>query len=143
MIVSVAIEIVSLSLPAAAAWIADNEPNQDAIVALDAAGSIAFATIFAPIGVAVAATAVSMVTERLFPAWVAWLGVAAGVLLIVGGVTGTATIGDADNRELGEQPAAIGALASWVWMLATAIILWRHRPRSGPGGSHAGDEEIA
>ena len=123
MIVSVAIEIVALSLPAAATWIADNEPNQDAIVALDAAGSIVFATIFAPIGVSIVATAVSMVTERLFPAWVAWLGVVAGLLFVVGGVSGTATIGDDDTRGLGELPLAFGGFAFWLWMLATAIIL--------------------
>jgi Domain of unknown function (DUF4386) len=129
MIVSVAIEVVSLALPAAAAWIADNGPNTGAIVALDAAASMTFAMIFAPIGVAVLSTAVVMVGSRLFPAWVGWLGVVAGALAVVGGVSGAATLGDDDLRELGQQPSAIGALLFWVWMLATAVILWRRRPR--------------
>jgi hypothetical protein len=55
------------------------------------------------------------------------------VLLAVGGITSSWTIGDADNRELGEQPAAIGALAFWLWMLATGVVAWRRRPRTADG----------
>jgi hypothetical protein len=130
MIVSVAVEIVSLAMPAAAAWIAENGGDEAAIVALDAAGSAAFLMVFAPIGVAVAAIAATMLATRLFRAWVGWLGVAAGVLLIVGGVLALRALGDdGDFKELGQQPSAVGALAFWVWMLVTSIILWRRTPR--------------
>lgn len=130
MIVSVAIEIVSLGFPAAAAWIADNGSDQSAIVALDSAGSIIFLLVFAPIGVSVASTAAAMLGARLFPAWVGWLGVVAGVLLIAGGILAAAALGDAgDFHDLGEQPSAFGALVFWTWMLATSVILWRSTPR--------------
>jgi Domain of unknown function (DUF4386) len=128
MIVSVAIEIVSTSIPAAGAWLADNDGDSSAILAIDAAASVTFVVVYAVVGVSALATGLSMVSERLFPAWIAWLGVAAGVLLTVGGITASWTLGDADNRELGEQPAVIGALAFWIWILATGIVAWRRRP---------------
>ena len=130
MIVSVAIEIVSLSLPAAAAWIADTEPSEAAIVALDAAGSIAFLMVFAPIGASVIAIAAVMSASGLFPRWVGWLGLGAGALTIVGGIIEAAALGDDGTfHDLGELPTSFGALAFWIWMIATAVILWRRTPR--------------
>ena len=130
MIVSVAVEILALSLPAAAGWIADNGGDQSAIVALDAAGSIAFLMVFAPIGVAVGSIALAMLATRLFRAWVGWLGFVAGVLLIVGGVLAARALGDdGDFKELGGTPSAIGAVGFWVWMLVSGVLLWRSAPR--------------
>ena len=129
MIVSVAIEIASLSLPAAAAWIADNGGSTDAIVALDAAGSIMFLMVFAPIGVSVLACAATMLESQLVRRWLAWLGVAAGVLLIVGGFLAAAALGDdGDFKDVGTTPSAFGAVLFWIWLLATSVVLWRSRP---------------
>lgn len=131
MIVSVAIEVVSLGFPAAAAWIADKGSDPSAIVALDAAGSVTFLLVFAPIGVSVASAAAAMLGARLFPVWVGWLGVVAGVLVIAGGIIGAAALGDDGGfHDLGEQPTNVGALVFWIWMLATAVILWRRTPRA-------------
>ena len=136
MIVSVAIEIASLSLASAAAWIADNGGSEDAIVALDAASSIMFLVMIAPIGVAVLASSTEMVSSRLFRGWIGWLGVAAGVLMVVGGFFAAAALGDdGDFKELGEQPFAIGAVVFWIWMLVTAIVLWRTRPQPPSAGT--------
>ena len=130
MIVSVAIEIASLSLASAAAWIADNGGSEDAIVALDAAGSIMFLLAIAPIGVAVLTSSLEMLGSRLFRGWIGWLGLAAGVLMVIGGFLAAAALGDdGDFKDLGEQPFAIGAVVFWIWMLATSIVLWRARPQ--------------
>ena len=130
MIVSVAVEIASLSLASAAAWIAENGAGTDAIVALDAAGSIMFLLAIAPIGASVLASAFAMLDARLFRGWIGWLAVAAGVLMIVGGFVAPAALGDdGDFKDWGEQPFAFGALVFWIWMLATSIVLWRNRPK--------------
>ena len=131
MIVSVAIEIVALSFPAAAAWIAERGADRSAIVALDTAGSITFLMVFAPIGASVLATAAAMLVERLFPAWVGWLGVVGGALFVLGGLLGPAALGDTgDFHDLGQVPLGIGGFVFWTWMLATSVILWRRRPRT-------------
>jgi hypothetical protein len=130
MTVSVAIEIVSFSLAPAAAWLAANDAEPATIVALDAAGSIAFLMVFAPIGVSVLAASAAMVDSRLFARWVGWLGLGAGALMIAGGILGAAALGDDGGfKDWGAQPIAIGALAFWIWILATGVILWRRSPR--------------
>ena len=129
MIVSVAIEIASLSLPAAAGWIADNGGSTDAIVALDAAASIMFVLVFAPIGASVLACATAMLDSRLVARWLAWLGVAGGALLVVGGFLGAAALGDdGDFKDVGATPSAVGSVLFWIWLVATSVVLWRARP---------------
>ena len=131
MIVSVAIEIAALSLPAAAAWIAERGSDQSAIVALDTAGSITFLMVFAPVGVSILATSAAMLGARLFPGWVGWLGVVGGALFTVGGLLGPAALGDTgDFHDLGQVPLGVGGFVFWTWMLATSVILWRRRPRT-------------
>jgi hypothetical protein len=131
MIVSVAVEIASLSLPAAAAWVADNGGSADAIVALDAAASIMFLMVFAPIGISVLALAAVMLQPpHLFRRWLGWLGAAGGTLAIVGGLLAAAALGDDGNfKDVGGTPSAIGVLFFWIWMVATSVVLWRASPR--------------
>lgn len=130
MTVSVSIEIVSFALTPAAAWLAENDAAPDTIVALDSASSIAFLMVFGPIGVSVLAMSAAIVRSQLFARWVGWLGVAAGALAIAGGILAAAALGDDGSfKDWGEQPSAVGALAFWIWMLATAVILWRRTPR--------------
>jgi hypothetical protein len=130
MIVSVAVEIASLSLPASAAWIAENGGGADAVVALDAAASIMFLMVFAPIGVSVLAVAWVMFQTGLFRRWLGWLGAAGGALAIVGGFLAAAALGDDGSFEdLGGTPSAVGALVFWVWMIVTSVLLWRATPR--------------
>ena len=132
MIVSVAVEIASLSLPAAAAWIADNGGGSDAVVALDAAASIMFLMVFAPIGVSLLALSWVMLQTGLFGRWLGWLGVAGGVLAIVGGFLAAAALGDdGDFKDLGGTPSALGALVFWVWLLATSLFCGGRRRGAG------------
>ena len=129
MIMSVAVEVVSFSLPAAAAFLAENGADSSAVVALDSAGSMAFLLVFAPIGVSVLAGAAAMITTRLFKRWLGWLGVVAGVLAIVGGILAGAALGDDGSfHDWGAQPTEIGVGLFWIWMITTSAILWRRRP---------------
>lgn len=130
MIVSVTVEVVSFSLPAAAGWLAEGGADASAIVALDATGSVAFELVFGPLGVSVLTASAAMVGSRLFARWLGWLGLVAGCLLIAGGIMGAAALGaDGGFHDLGEQASSIGALAFWIWILATSVILWRRSPR--------------
>src|SRR6266581_8955252 len=51
MALSVAIEVISFGMTAAAAWVADTSSDQSAVVTLDAASEVVFELVFGPIGV--------------------------------------------------------------------------------------------
>jgi hypothetical protein len=129
MAVSVAVEVASLSFMSAAAWVADNGGGTDAVVALDAAGSIMFVSVIGPIAASVLATSLAMYGAPV-RRWLAWLGTAAGAIGAVGAFLAAASLGDDGSfGDWGEQPFAIGALLLWIWMVATSVVLWRARPR--------------
>lgn len=132
MAVSVAIEIASFGVVAAAGWLAENGADAGAVVALDAAGSIIYLAVFGTVGVSVLAASLTMLASGVFHKWLCWLGVLSGALVILGGVLGGAAVGATGSfRDLGEIPIGIGVLGFWIWMLATSIILWRHAPTRG------------
>ncbi|MGH2811194.1 MAG: hypothetical protein ACRDI1_00585 [Actinomycetota bacterium] len=134
MTVSVAIELVSFGAVAAGGWLAENQAGTDAIVALDAAGSIIFLLVFALIGVSTLAASLAMFASGLFRNWVCWLGIFSGGLTIVGGIIEPVRAGATGTfQELGELPNALGSLTFWVWILVTSIILWRSAPTREPG----------
>jgi hypothetical protein len=129
--VSVAIEIVSLGLAASAARIAEVGGEESSIVALDAAASILFALVLAPIGVSVLAASLAMLFSGLFWRRLCWLGIVAGVAMIAGGVIATGGLGRGGTLgDLADGPATGPAVfAFWLWMLVTSIALFRTRPR--------------
>ena len=129
--VSVAIEIVSLGLAVPAARIAEVGGDEGAIVALDAASSLLFALVVAPIGVSVLAAAVAMLFSGLFARWLCWFGMVVGAAVIAGGVIVTGGLGRGGTLgDLADGPAmGPPVLAFWIWMLATSIVLFRARPR--------------
>ena len=86
MIVSVTMEIASFGPAAAAGWLADTRPDESAIVALEAAGSLLFFVAFVPIGVSILAASAGMLGSDVFPRWLGVVGVLAGVAATVGGV---------------------------------------------------------
>src|SRR5439155_16175256 len=94
MVLSVAIEVISFGITAAAAWIADAGGNQSAVVTLDAASEVLFELVFGPIGVSVLAGSIAMILSRLFPRWLGWVGILGGSLLVVGGIVAVGGLGE-------------------------------------------------
>ena len=89
-----------------------------------------------PFGVAVLAAALGMLRSRLFPAWLSWLGVTAGLVtcfyaVIVGPASAAGGTCGADLCATGSifsgmaQALSVTLMAAWVWMIATGIILFR------------------
>ncbi len=129
MILSVAIEVVQLGLIATAAWLAEAEADAASIAVLDAAGTVLFGLILAPIGVSVLASSLAMLLSGLFPRWLSWLGVIAGALVIVGGVVSTTGAGDSGTlHDLADPLTGPPVALFWLWMIATSIVLFRSAP---------------
>jgi len=95
---SVAIEVISFGITAAAAWVAEAGGNQGAVVALDAASEVVFQLVVGPIGVSVLAGSIAMILSRLFPRWLGWVGALGGALLLVGGIIGVGGLGYLPRR---------------------------------------------
>jgi hypothetical protein len=69
-------------------------------------------------------------TTGLFRGWLGWLGIIAGILVILFGILGVAALGNgAGLLDRGAQLTGIGVPLFWIWMIATSVILWRRRPR--------------
>ena len=86
MVVSVVLEIAASAIAGGAGYLADQGGDEGSIVALDAAGGWLYLLVFPPIGVFLAAMSWAVLRSGLFPAWMGWLGLVAGVLAMVGGV---------------------------------------------------------
>src|SRR4051794_27349682 len=74
MAISVAMEIVSVSLMGSAEVLAARSADPDLIRAFDVLGGFTWNMVFGPLGVAVAATAWAMLRSRAFPAWICVVG---------------------------------------------------------------------
>lgn len=138
MIVGVAIEIVQLGLVATAGWLADAGADAGTIAAFDGAGTVLFTLILAPIGVSVLASSAAMLLSGLFARWLGLLGALAGALVVAGGVVGTTSTGETGTlHDLSDPLTGPPVAAFWIWMIATAIVLFRHAgpPRSPPPAS--------
>lgn len=126
MIVSVTIEIVGYGLVATGAWLADAGAAPGAIVALDAADTTIFPLVLAPLGASVFCGALAMLLSGLFARWLAWLGLVAGGLLVLGGVELSAATGSSGLlHDIGVKPIPL----VWIWLLATGVVLFRATPR--------------
>ena len=140
MALSVAIEVISFGITATAAWVANAGGNQSAVVTLDAASEVLFELVFGPIGVSVLAGSIAMILSRLFPRWLAWIGIVGGSLLAVGGIVAAGGLGAS-----GSFHDAAGALSSipvpivWIWMIGTAVVLFRATPRTASAIQTASD----
>jgi hypothetical protein len=130
MALSVAIEVVSFGITAAAAWIADRGGDQSAVVALDAASEVVFELVFGPIGVSVLAGSIAMVLSGLFPRWLGWVGVVGGSLLIVGGIVGPGGVGATGTfHDVAGAFSSLPVPIVWIWMITTSVVLFRATPR--------------
>jgi hypothetical protein len=133
MAISVAVELLSLTTSGAASVLAEQSADPDLIRALDAVSGFAWGMIFGPLGLAVLVTAWSMLRSRAFPTWICGVGVAGGVLLVLGGLfAGPARVHEGTARDL-HVVGLIGVPLFWLWMLATGIFLFRRVGRPTPG----------
>lgn len=127
---SVVLEVGSFALTAAATWLVQAHGTADGIVALDTAGSTAFAMVWGPIAMSVLAGSVAMLLSGLFPKWLSWLGVVAGALLAVGSTMGAAGLGATGAlHDVGGTLTSIPVPGIWIWMIATSFILFRATPK--------------
>ena len=82
--------------------------------------------IWAPIGVSMVAGSLAMLRSRLFPAWLSWLGLVSGALVVCGGVIGASALGSSGAyHTLGGILSGVPGFGFWIWMIATAIVLFR------------------
>lgn len=141
MVVSVALEIAAFAVAGATGHAATTGADQSTVVALDAVANWLDLSIWAPIGVSVLTGSLAMLGSRLFPAWLCWLGVAAGAAGCIDGVIAgaAAQVGGPLSRTA-DIASAVGALGSWIWMLVTAVLLFRASGRMrSRSDSTAGD----
>jgi hypothetical protein len=130
MALSVAIEVISFGMTAAAAWLAGGGGNQNAVVTLDTASEVVFELVFGPIGVSVLAGSIAMILSRLFPRWLGWIGVVGGSLLVVGGILDVGGLGATGSfHDIAGALSSVPVPIVWVWMIGTSIVLFRATPR--------------
>ena len=86
MAVSVILEVAAYAIASGGAYAAAGGADQSTIVGIDGVANFVNLILAAPIGVSVLAASLAMVRSRLFPAWLSWLGVAAGLFTCVYGV---------------------------------------------------------
>jgi hypothetical protein len=124
MAVSVVLEVVAYAVVAGTARLAASGAGTGLVVGLDSAAFWVDLLIWGPVGVSVLATGVAMLRSGLFASWLSWLGIVAGVAGIVGCLVAGATV-DASGSGAADAATSLPALAIWVWMVATGVVLWR------------------
>jgi hypothetical protein len=131
MTVSVAIEVIDYALVATGGWVANAHGTVGAIVALDTAGSVLFHMVIAPVGVSVVACSAAMLASGLFRRWLSVGGLAAGALLAIAGIVGASAAGSSGGfHDLGSFLEGPPLVLWWLWMIATAVLLFRAAPPS-------------
>ena len=138
--VSVTVEILAWSVAAGGAYAAANGADQSTVVGIDALANFLLQVIGAPLAASILAASAAMLQSRIFPAWLCWLGLAAGAIASVYGVIAGAAFaaGGACTADLCltgsvlpglAQLLSVTLLAVWIWMIATAIVLFRAADR--------------
>ena len=129
MAVSVVLELVSLVCVGTAQAFAQQTGQESTVVVFDTAAALAWLCVFGPLGLAVGCAAWAMLSSRAFPTWIPAVGIASGVLLVVGGVvSGPGYLESGALRDVAGVGMG-GVPLFWVWMLATGIYLWRRSVR--------------
>jgi hypothetical protein len=133
MAVSIALELLSLVCVGTAQAFATQSGQENLVVVFDTAAAIAWLCVFAPLGLSVGCAAWAMLSSQAFPTWIPAVGLASGVLLVVGGVVGgPGYLEDGALRDLAGVGMG-GVPLFWLWMLATGIYLWRRTARTPDG----------
>jgi len=132
MAVSVVLEISAYTIAGGAAHAAASGVGQTSVVALDAVANWLVLNIWAPLGASVLSAALAMLLARAFPSWLCWLGMVAGVAgCAVGVINGAAYHQGGAFYQVSNVLSAVAAIGFWLWMLITAILLFRAAGRPG------------
>jgi hypothetical protein len=124
MAASVVLEVVAYAVVAGTARLAAGGGSIGIVVGLDSAAFWVDLLIWGPVGVSVLATGVAMLRSGLFASWLSWLGILGGAAAITGCLVAGATV-DASGSGAADAATSLPALAIWVWMVATGVVLWR------------------
>jgi hypothetical protein len=143
MAVSVVVEILAWTVAAGGAYAAANGADQSTIVGIDGVANFFTQVIGAPLAASILAASLAMLQSRLFPAWLCWLGVAAGTMASVYGVIAGAAFAAGGSCTAAlcltgsglpalAQVLSVTLLGAWIWMIATGVVLFRaaDRPRN-------------
>lgn len=136
MAVSVIVEISAWTVAAGGAYAAANGADQSTIVGIDAVANFFTQVIGAPLAVSILAASFAMLRSRLFPAWLCWLGLAAGAIASVYGVIAGAAFAAGGSCTAAlcltgsvlpglAQLLSVTLLGVWIWMIATGVVLFR------------------
>lgn len=136
MAVSVILEIAAFGVAGGGAYAAASGADQATIVGIDAVANFVDLIIAAPFGVSVLAASYAMLRSRLIPAWLCWLGLAAGAIASVYGVIVGAAFAAGGSCASAlcltgsvlpglAQVLSATLLAAWIWMIATGVVLFR------------------
>ena len=143
MVVSVIVEILAWTVAGGGAYAAANGADQSTIVGIDALANFFTQIIGAPLAVSILAASFDMLRSRLFPAWLCWLGLAAGAIASVYGVIAGAAFAAGGSCASAlcltgsvlpglAQVLSATLLAAWIWMIATGVVLFRAAGRQRP-----------
>jgi hypothetical protein len=124
MAVGVVLEVAAYAVVAGAARAAADGADAALVGALDGVGFWLNLTLFGPTGVSLLAAGAAMLRSHLFPRWLGWLAVLAGVAGGVACVLGAATVGQS-TEGLSDAVIAVASLGMWILMLVTGVRLWR------------------
>jgi hypothetical protein len=144
MAASVILEIAAWTMAAGGSYAAASGADQSTIIGIDGVANFFTQVIGAPLAASILTASVAMMQSRLFPAWLCWLGLVAGVLasgygVIAGAafaVGGSCTAalcltGSASVLPGLAQLLSATLLGVWIWMVTTGVVLFRaaDRPR--------------
>lgn len=97
---------------------AENGVDPAATQAVDGIAPLSLALSGFPQAVVLGGTAALLLSRRFAPRWLGWVGLALGVLVLIG--TGTLVVGPSLF-----PITALGTLLFWVWILALSVALLR------------------
>ena len=122
MAAGVVFELTSAAVVAGTAVAADHGADARLVTALDTVATAVESLLWGTVGVSALALSVAMLSSRLFPRVLCCLGLLAGALLVVDGLFFSAP---SYTQVASALQVAVPVL--WVWMLWTALLLWRRR----------------
>ena len=118
----VVFETTSAGIVAGTAVAADHGASAAVVAALDTVASGVEGLLWGAAGLSALALSAAMLHSRLFPRVLCGLGLVSGFLLVVDGLFFTAPT---YIQVAGVLQVAVPVM--WVWMLWTAVLLWRRR----------------